>query len=381
MGLRHAKIVCTLGPATDDVKAIGDLIDAGMDVARLNFSHGTHDEHARRLAIVREAARARGKPIAVLQDLQGPKIRTGQGAPAEIREGATIRWSRAAPGRRRRDRRRIRRASPRICTPATSSAWTTGGSSLRVDGSTRGRVVCAVVQGGALRDRMGVNLPSRRVRLPALTDQDRRDLQHGLAIGVDYVALSFVQARGRHRRAARGVQAGRAPDADRREDRDARGGRQPVGGGRGRRRGDGGARRSGRRAVARAGAGRAEGDHRQLPAAADAGDRRDRDAAVDGRLDAADARRGQRRRGRGVRGRGRRDAVGRDRDRQAPARGVRDDGADHRAGGGEPVLRAAAVGAGAVDARGDRPRRLQHRPRGGRARAGRVHGERHARRA
>src|ERR1044071_1752359 len=90
MSLRHAKIVCTLGPATDDVKAIGDLIDAGMDVARLNFSHGTHADHARRLTIGREAAQPRGKSIAVLQDMQGPKIRSGKGAPAEIRDGDTI---------------------------------------------------------------------------------------------------------------------------------------------------------------------------------------------------------------------------------------------------------------------------------------------------
>ena len=87
MGLRHAKIVCTLGPATDDVKAIGALIDAGMDVARLNFSHGTHEEHARRIAALRAESHARGKPIAVLQDLQGPKIRTGRGLPAQIAAG------------------------------------------------------------------------------------------------------------------------------------------------------------------------------------------------------------------------------------------------------------------------------------------------------
>ena len=267
MSLRHAKIVCTLGPATDDVKAIGDLIDAGMDVARLNFSHGTHDDHARRLTIVREAARARGKSIAVLQDLQGPKIRTGQGGPAEIREGATIRLVEGGVGSVG-STDAIAVEYPGLAADLHAGdvvRLDDGRIVLRVDRIDAGRVVCAVVQGGALRDRMGVNLPSRRVRLPALTDQDRRDLQHGLAIGVDYVALSFVQARGRHRRAARRVQAGGPPDADRREDRDTRGGRQSVGGGRGRRRGDGGARRSRRRAVARAGAGRAEGDHRQLP--------------------------------------------------------------------------------------------------------------------
>ena len=80
MRLRHAKIICTLGPATSDVKAIADLIAAGMDVARLNFSHGSHEEHAGRLTAVREAARAQGKSIAVLQDLPGPKIRSGNGA-------------------------------------------------------------------------------------------------------------------------------------------------------------------------------------------------------------------------------------------------------------------------------------------------------------
>ena len=207
MSLRHAKIVCTLGPATDDVKAIGDLIDAGMDVARLNYSHGTHADHARRLAAVREAGLARGKPIAVLQDLQGPKIRTGQGAPAQISDGATISLVAGSAG----------------SVGSVGSVGNVGnvGSSqaiavdypgleadlhagdmvrlddgrivLRVERIDGGRVVCTVVQGGALRDRMGVTLPSRRVRLPALTEQDRRDLAHGLAIGVDYVALSFVK--------------------------------------------------------------------------------------------------------------------------------------------------------------------------------------------
>src|SRR6188508_2319117 len=98
MGLRHAKIVCTLGPASDDVKAIGALIDAGMDVARLNFSHGTHEEHARRLATVRAEGLARGKPIAVLQDLQGPKIRTGRGLPATIAAGETVTLTEGSTG-------------------------------------------------------------------------------------------------------------------------------------------------------------------------------------------------------------------------------------------------------------------------------------------
>ena len=192
MGLRHAKIVCTLGPASDDVKAIGALIDAGMDVARLNFSHGTHDEHARRLAAVRAEGLARGKPIAVLQDLQGPKIRTGRGLPATIATGETVTLAEGNTG-----------APSTIAIeyaglaadlhPGDPVRLDDGRISLRVEQIAGGRVVCAVLQGGALRDRMGVTLPSKRVRLPALTDQDRQDLAHGLAIGVDYVGLSFVK--------------------------------------------------------------------------------------------------------------------------------------------------------------------------------------------
>jgi pyruvate kinase len=85
-GVRRAKIVCTLGPASDSPEAIGSLIDAGMDVARLNFSHGTHEEHGRRLATVRQASETLGKSVAVLQDLCGPKIRSGRGAPAALPE-------------------------------------------------------------------------------------------------------------------------------------------------------------------------------------------------------------------------------------------------------------------------------------------------------
>jgi pyruvate kinase len=192
MGLRHAKIVCTLGPATDDVKAIGALIDAGMDVARLNFSHGTHEEHARRMASLREESRARGKPIAVMQDLQGPKIRTGRGLPAQIAEGqevTLVEGAASAPGTIAIDY--VGLAAD--LQPGDLVRLDDGRIALRVGHIGDGRVACSVLQGGALRDRMGVTLPSKRVRLPALTEQDRRDLAHGLAIGVDYVALSFVK--------------------------------------------------------------------------------------------------------------------------------------------------------------------------------------------
>jgi pyruvate kinase len=192
MGLRHAKIVCTLGPATDDVKAIGSLIDAGMDVARLNFSHGTHEEHARRIAVVRETSQARGKPVAVLQDLQGPKIRTGRGLPANLAAGEIVTLAEGSTG----SGATIAVEYDGLATdlhPGDLVRLDDGRVVLRVEEVAAGRVACVVLQGGALRDRMGVTLPSRRVRLPALTEQDGRDLAHGLAIGVDYVALSFVK--------------------------------------------------------------------------------------------------------------------------------------------------------------------------------------------
>lgn len=191
MSLRHAKIVCTLGPATGDARRIGGLMEAGMDVARLNFSHGTEEEHARRAAFVREEGRARGKLVAVLQDLAGPKIRTGRGGPPRLTQGeqvTLIEGDAAAPGTLA-----IGYAGLADLRPGDVVRLDDGRMILRVDGVREGRVMVTVQEGGAVRDRMGVHIPSRRMRLPALTDRDRRDLQHGLAIGVDYMALSFVK--------------------------------------------------------------------------------------------------------------------------------------------------------------------------------------------
>jgi pyruvate kinase len=192
MGLRHAKIICTLGPATDTVQAIGALVEAGMDVARLNFSHGTHDEHARRATAVREQARAQGKPLAVLQDLSGPKIRTGRGAPPTLVEGGTAALVEGDHGGG--DAIAIGYAGLVSDLHAGDVVRLDDGRiALRVERKTGDRVLTTVLQAGAPRDRMGVTLPSRRVRLPALTDKDRIDLAHGLALAVDYVALSFVK--------------------------------------------------------------------------------------------------------------------------------------------------------------------------------------------
>jgi len=190
--LRRAKIVCTIGPASDGQDVIGALIDAGMNVARLNFSHGTADDHRRRAALVRAESRRRGKPIAILQDLAGPKIRTGTGLPAAIESGTAVALVAGSAG----DGQTIPIEYEGLAEDLHAGdvvRLDDGRIVLRVLGVAAGKVECQVEQGGPLRDRMGASLPSRRVRLAALTERDRRDLEVGLDIGVDYMALSFVK--------------------------------------------------------------------------------------------------------------------------------------------------------------------------------------------
>jgi len=163
-----------------------------MDVARLNFSHGTHDEHRRVAEIVRKESASLGKPVAILQDLCGPKIRTGRVTGASIETGAEVvlvEGAEAPEG-----------ALPigyaglaDDLRPGDSVQIDDGRLRMRVISVTDGKVVSLVEQGGPIRDRMGVNLPSKRVRIPPLTPKDRDDLAFGLSIGVDYVALSFVK--------------------------------------------------------------------------------------------------------------------------------------------------------------------------------------------
>jgi pyruvate kinase len=163
----RTRIVATLGPATDSEDRIRALIDAGVDVVRLNFSHGSHEEHGRRIAAVRRVAR--GRPVAVLQDLGGPKLRLDRrvaGKPGDVVE---------------------------IALPASVRA---GDPVLLADGLMQLEVIdagrCRVVTGGDIPPGKGINLPSSRLEIPAFTDKDRRDLAFGLAQGVDLVALSFV---------------------------------------------------------------------------------------------------------------------------------------------------------------------------------------------
>ncbi|TAM88002.1 MAG: pyruvate kinase, partial [Candidimonas sp.] len=196
MKSRRARIVVTLGPASSSPERIKALIEAGADVFRLNFSHGTHADHAERLRIIREAERAAGRPIGVLLDLQGPKLRVGNlaGGSVKLEPGQSFRLDLdCAEG----DARRVNLPHPEIF-----AALKAGADLLINDGKLRLRVnrcgpdfaETTVMVGGMLSDHKGVNLPDAILPISPLTEKDRADLDFGLSLGVDWVALSFVQS-------------------------------------------------------------------------------------------------------------------------------------------------------------------------------------------
>jgi len=193
----RAKIVCTLGPASSTPERIGELIDAGMSVARLNFSHGTHEDHAKMLATVRSEADRRGKAIAALLDLQGPKIRVGRFANpngVELKPGAefTITTDTSVPG----DEKRVSttyQLLPNDVKPGDQILLDDGYMSLAVTAVADREVRCVVVTGGTLKNNKGINLPGVDVSAPALSEKDKIDIGFALRYGVDYVALSFVR--------------------------------------------------------------------------------------------------------------------------------------------------------------------------------------------
>ncbi|HEY8292497.1 MAG TPA: pyruvate kinase, partial [Thermomicrobiales bacterium] len=193
---RATKIVATLGPATTDAAVLTALIRAGVDVVRLNFSHGTHDEHAAAYATTRSIAKSLGRPIAVLQDLQGPKIRTGTlaaGSPVTLRDGATFRiTSEAVEGTAERVSTTYQHL-PDDVQSGDRILLDDGRMELRVTAIEGADVVTTVVHGGALGEHKGINLPGVKVSSPALTEKDLDDLAFGIKLGVDYVALSFVR--------------------------------------------------------------------------------------------------------------------------------------------------------------------------------------------
>jgi pyruvate kinase len=197
---RRAKIICTIGPASNTEAAMRDLLRRGMDIARLNFSHGTHEDHAHNIHRLRRAAEREGRTVCILQDLQGPKIRTGpleRHEPVLLKTGSLVTITpQDIPG----TATRISTTFPDLARELAAGArilLSDGLIELRVrsvQGKDRGRdVVCDVINGGMLGEHKGINLPGIALSIPALTPKDRKDLEFGLSHGVDAVALSFVR--------------------------------------------------------------------------------------------------------------------------------------------------------------------------------------------
>jgi pyruvate kinase len=192
---RHAKIVATIGPASNTPERLKELFLAGVDVFRLNFSHGTHDDHAKVYAHLRALEKEIGRPISILQDLQGPKIRIGtlKDGKFTVEKGERVRFVlEGTEG----DKQSIPLPHPEIFAatlPGHELMIDDGKVRVRVTGCDNKTIDAEVVNAGTISNRKGVNVPSATLDLSPLTPKDRADLDFGLKLGVDWVALSFVQ--------------------------------------------------------------------------------------------------------------------------------------------------------------------------------------------
>jgi pyruvate kinase len=190
---RRTKIVATLGPSTATPELITGLARAGMDGARLNFSHGTQEQHAESARLVRAAREEVGRPIALIADLQGPKLRIGElDQPVRLDKGDEV----IVTGQEARDSELPVRPSVvgQVLQPGHDVLIDDGLVRLRVEGVAEGRARCAVVVGGLVSSHKGVNLPGVPVPIPALTRKDAEDLEFALRLDVDFIALSFVRS-------------------------------------------------------------------------------------------------------------------------------------------------------------------------------------------
>jgi len=192
---RKAKIVCTIGPASAKREVISSLIKKGMDVARLNFSHGDHDTHKKAIEFIRDISRRYRRPVAILQDLQGVKIRVGliEDGAVELKKGRTLLL---IPGEGIGNQKQIFISYPALIKDAKKGdriLLDDGLIQLSVLGKTQNALKARVVEGGLLKDRKGVNLPGVKISAVSFTGKDQKDLLFGIDMNVDYVAISFVR--------------------------------------------------------------------------------------------------------------------------------------------------------------------------------------------
>ena len=194
---RRAKIICTIGPSCNSEAALRDLMQAGMDVARLNFSHGSPQDHVRRIETLRNVAAEEGRTICIMQDLQGPKIRTGALKDHQVvtlqAGGVVIITTREIVGSADLISTTFK-SLPGEVRPGSRVLLSDGRIELRVKAVHGEDIECEIVNGGTLAENQGINLPGAALSIPALTEKDRKDLEFGLEHGVDAVALSFVRS-------------------------------------------------------------------------------------------------------------------------------------------------------------------------------------------
>jgi len=211
---RQAKIVCTIGPSSNTEAGVRMLMHAGMDVARLNFSHGSHADHARVIEVLRRTAASEGRTICILQDLQGPKIRTGKlkgHVPVVLKAGGVVTiTTRDVEGTADLISTTFKDL-PREMQPGSRILLSDGRIELHVKAVRGEDIECEIINGGTLAEHQGINLPGAALSIPALTEKDRKDLEFGVKHGVDLVALSFVRSAA-DVRTARGIIAARNSD-------------------------------------------------------------------------------------------------------------------------------------------------------------------------
>ncbi|MFY9140489.1 MAG: pyruvate kinase [Thermacetogeniaceae bacterium] len=193
--MRKTKIVCTIGPASDSLEMMKKMIEAGMDVARLNFSHGTHEEHEARINRLRQAMEETGKSIALMLDTKGPEIRTGyvKGDQVTLKEGSqVVITTEDILG----DEKRFsitNRTLPQIVAAGNTIMIADGMLQLEVISTTDTEILCKVITGGELGNQKNVNVPGVSLDLPSLTEKDIDDINFGIEQGVDFIAASFVR--------------------------------------------------------------------------------------------------------------------------------------------------------------------------------------------
>ena len=193
--MRRAKIVCTIGPAVESVEKIAQLVDAGMNMARLNLSHGDYAEHQSRLNMVRAAAKKANKPVAVLVDLQGPKIRLARflDGPHELSRGDIFTITTDEIDGTKEKVGTTYKGLPGDCKPGDYILIDDGKVTVQVTEVKGNDVVTKVIQPGMVSNNKGLNLPGVAVSVPAMSEKDVADLRWGLKAGADFIALSFVR--------------------------------------------------------------------------------------------------------------------------------------------------------------------------------------------